>query len=247
MLTPEQEEEPQYREHTVTPRGIVLYIRREQSFALMQRLFPSVDAFRVLEDVQGISKIYSFWAILAGLACFVGKRTPIQIAIGVLAIPLIMYGLRQMGLILGLRGLAIYSRFTGFGVILLAMGVLGFFRVGILGLVAFFGAFLMVYFLTTWFESIIGKRMGMKMGESEASAKAGSMCFAPVRDFFWVYKHYAWKNFKMGKVTVRDFDSLLNTEVTEHELMPEHWAPVWNDFARKWPEIVASRYSPHKN
>lgn len=38
----------------VTPRGIIIYLPRDYSFELMARLYPKVDAFKVLEKAQGI-------------------------------------------------------------------------------------------------------------------------------------------------------------------------------------------------
>jgi hypothetical protein len=82
----------------VTPRGITIYLPRDYSFALIARLYPKVDAFKILEKTQGIYRIHSAAGFIVGLVCFALALPPLQIAIWTFSVTFLFYLLRLVGI-----------------------------------------------------------------------------------------------------------------------------------------------------
>ena len=214
----------------VTPRGLVIYLPRDYSFALMARLYPKVDAFAVLERAQGICKTHGAAGFITGLICFSLGLSPMQIGVWTVSVTLAFYLMKLFGIFL-IPGQVtiptIYSRFTGFGLISIIIIVVGMWRVGLVGLLAFIVARLAVEALTILIDNKMGSGIGIKMGEKPLLAKAGAMYFALATDFKNAYKLYAIK-----------FGVPLNKEVSKEELRKENWAHVWDDLVKKWPQVT---------
>ena len=214
----------------VTPRGITIYLPRDYSFALMARLYPKVDAFKVLEKAQGIYRIHSAAGFITGLACFLAQLPPLQILCGHFASPSRFILLRLFGIFIVPGQVAIptiYSRFTGFGLFIIILLAVGLWRVGIIGTIAYVSARLVVEGLTMLIDRKAGANFGIKMGMEPALAKAGAMYLAPAKDFINAYKLYA------ARLGVP-----VDVEVSEGELHKESWIHVWNDLASKWPQVA---------
>lgn len=217
----------------VSPRGLIIYLPKDYAFALMARLYPKVDAFKVLEKTQGISKIHSFAAFLLGLLCFLLALSPLQVVMLTAVGTLVFYLIRlfRIFFIPGLIELStIYSRFTGFGILTIALLILGIWRVGIWGALAFFATRFVMELFTMLIDSKVGSKIGREFGVDPSLAKAGSMYYAPIGDFIGAYRIYASRN-----------GITKDLEVTDHELEKENWIHVWEDLEYKWPE-VARRY-----
>lgn len=214
----------------VTPRGITIYLPRDYSFALMARLYPKVDAFKVLEKAQGIYRIHSAAGFITGLACFLLELPPLQIAVWIFCVTFAFYLLRLYGLFI-IPGQVviptIYSRFTGFGLITIILLAVGLWRVGIVGTIAYVIARLVVEGLTMLIDQKAGANFGIKMGMEPVLAKAGAMYLAPAKDFINAYKLYAAR-----------FGVPVDVEVSEEELHKESWIHVWDDLASKWPQVA---------
>jgi len=214
----------------VTPRGITIYLPRDYGFALIARLYPKVDAFKVLEKTQGICRIHSAAGFIVGIVCFLLGLSPVMIAIWTFCITLAFFLMRLFGIFM-IPGMVviptIYSRFTGFGIITIILLLTGLLRVGIIGTLAFVIARLLVEGITILIENKSGEKLGLKMGEEPVSAKAGAMYFAPVKDFFYAYKLYASK-----------FGITVDTNVSNEELLEDNWKHVWEDLQQKWPDVA---------
>lgn len=218
----------------VLPRGITVYLPRDYSFALIARLYPNVDAFQVLEKTQGIYRIHSAAGFIIGIICFLLVLSPIMIAILTFSITLTFFLMRLLGIFM-IPGIVIiptiYSRFTGYGIATIILIIIGLLSVGIIGTLAFIVARLLAEGVTILIENQSGKNLGIKMGANPTTAKAGSMYFAPVKDFINAYKLLALK-YKVN----------IDVNVSDEELKKENWIHVWEDFKNKWPQI-ANRYS----
>ena len=123
-----------------------------------------------------------------------------------------------------------YSYVTGFGLFTLVLFGLGFWFVGIWGVVAYFIARLLAEGLTWRLDSYAGKKLGMQMGTNPVLADVGSMYLAPIKDFVSAYQLFANR---YGLTT--------DVNVSEEELRFANWKAAWEDFVEKWPEI-ATRY-----
>ena len=213
-----------------TPRGLVIYLPRDYSFALIARLYPKFDAFYVLETTQGIHKIHSLAAFVCGMTCFLLRLQPIQIASWTICITFLFYLMRLFGAFV-IPGMVyfskLFSRVTGYGFVTVMILVVGLWRVGILGTVAYLLARLVVEGLTMLIDDRVGTKLGMKMGVDPLLAKAGSMYFAPGWDFVNAYKLLA------PRCPVQ-----VDVEVTKEELEQENWIHVWDDLVEKWPEVA---------
>ncbi len=214
----------------VTPRGLTIYLPRDFSFALMARLYPKVDAFKVLETAQGIYRIHGAAAFITGIVCFVLNLTPVQIAVWTLLVTFVFYLLRLFGLFI-IPGMVftatMYSRLTGYFLLTVILVVVGLIRVGLVGTVAFFVSRLVVEGVTILIDRIAGASIGRSMGVETFIAKGGALYFAPAADFVRAYKLYASR-----------FNLPTHTEVSQDELLEENWIHVWEDMASKWPQVV---------
>ncbi|NQV17290.1 MAG: hypothetical protein HQ534_01925 [Armatimonadetes bacterium] len=214
----------------VLPRGIKIYLPRDYSFALMARLYPKVDAFKVLEKAQGIYRIHSAVGFITGLVYFLLQLPPLQIAVWTFCVTFAFYLLRLFGIFF-IPGQVviptIYSRFTGFGLITIIIFAVGLWRVGIIGTIAYIVARLVVEGLTMLIDRKAGANFGVNMGMEPAFAQAGAMYLAPAKDFINAYKLYAVR-----------FGVPVDVEVSDEELRKENWIHVWDDLVRKWPQVA---------
>ena len=64
-----------------TGRGLKIRLPIDYGFALMQRLYPAVDAFKVLRTTEGLELLPSCMAFIAAILCFMNHASPTTIAI----------------------------------------------------------------------------------------------------------------------------------------------------------------------
>lgn len=217
----------------ISPRGLTIYLPRNYAFSLIARLFPKIDAFKFLETVQGLEKTHGAFAFITGIVCFALQLHPIQIIIWSLVIPMLAFTLRCFGIFFlpgQIKFCVLYSRITGLFIITIILIVVGIYSVGFIGTTSFFIARIVLEGITIFADNIVGKRIGVKIGEKLNIAKAGSLYYSPINSFMQTYKFYA-----------RRTGASLDVGPTEKELQEGNWLPVWDDFAAKWPEVV-SRY-----
>ena len=217
----------------LTPRGITIYLQKNYAFGLMARIYPSVNPFQVLEKTQGIYRIHSATAFIVGMICFLTSLSPINIGIITFVAIMVSFLMRIFGIFF-IPGIVIvptlFSRYTGFGLYYLALLIVGLVFVGFWGTVSFFLARIITEGLTMFIENISGKRIGIMLDVDQATAKAGAMYFAPVRDFFNAYRLYALK-----------YGASLDLKLSDEELKNDNWFPVWENLQKNWP-MVANRF-----
>lgn len=205
-----------------TPRGLKIRLQLDYTFALMARLFPKVDAFRVLKTTEGLEQLNGSATFIVGFICFYLKLEPVQIGILVFTASFIITVLDIKGLFLfpGLVSIGtLYSYLTGYGLLLIVLSVAGLLLVGWQGVLAFFAARLlagMINGLLNWLEvKRIHELSNLALTASE-------------RHFFNAYRLHASR---LGITT--------DISVTDEELKRENWEHVFEDLAAKWPEVVS--------
>lgn len=209
-----------------THRGLKLRLPIDYAFALMQRLYPTVDAFEVLKLTETIKHLPNALTLLTGVCTFALRLQPIDIFVcvflaSVLAGVLVYFGLFQLIPIWRISYLL--TNYSGFGVILPLVALIGFMLVGWKGVLAFFSAKV----LSSLFKFAIDM-IKMKIDHPNT----GNFIASPERAFLFAYRYYSSK---LGNKEI--------TELSDNELETHSWNPVFNDLSRKWPEVVARFYT----
>jgi len=205
-----------------TPRGLKIRLSVDYAFPLIARLYPKVDAFRVLKTTEGIESLPTMAAFLTGLYCFLSRVEPINTGIATFIAYLVaaIINLRGFYFIPGLVVLGtLYSYVSGFGILLTLLGIVGFFVAGWQSVVAFFVAKFLAWGVAQIVEFVDTKRM-FKL--------SGFPFTASERHFFNAYRLHA---FRIGVTT--------DIDISEEEAKEENWKEPFMDLASKWPQVVA--------
>jgi hypothetical protein len=211
-----------------TPRGLKIRLSDAYAFALMARLFPRIDAFRVLQLTEEVENLASLATFIAGVIAFAARLDLIMIGvvIGVTHLSFKMshlFGLFIPPFKLLLPLSRVYSWFSGYSIFLIALLIYGFFMVGWQGVVAFSVARITAGLLgggiELAYDNLVFKKTGIAVTASE-------------RSFFHAYRLLA------DQVGI-----MRSLEVAEEEMKPTNWKPVFLDLMSKWPAVV-SRFTP---
>ncbi len=210
-----------------TPRGLKVRIATPYAFALMARVFPSIDAFRILqltEEVENLPKLAGF---TSGLVVFALRLPPLQNALVVFTAVAVfrlvhLFGLFVPPFTLLLPVSRVYSFVSGYGVLLVALLAFGLFTVGWRGVLAFLAARACCG-LVFWLFELAWSRRSYRM--------IGFPFTASERSFFHAFRLAASR---LGVST--------DLHVPDEQLHRSHWEHVFSDLAVKWP-IVVSRFT----
>jgi hypothetical protein len=197
------------------------------AFALMARVYPSFDAFRILqltEEVENLPKLAGF---IAGVIVFALRLPPLQIAVVVFAVVGFFRLVHLFGLFIPpftvlLPVSRVYSFAAGYGLLLVALLTFGFFTVGWRGVLAFLAARACCGVLFWFFEFAWSRRTHRRIGFPFTASE---------RSFFHAFRLAASR---LGVST--------NLHVPDEELDRSHWHHVFHDLAVQWP-IVVSRFT----
>ena len=204
-----------------TPRGLKIRLGVNHAFALMARLYPKVDAFKILKTTEGLESVPAMLAFIVGTASFYLGLNPYEIGLYVLIASVVGEMITTFGffIIPGLPKLGtFYSYISGFGILLTVLAVYGFFSVGWQGVVAFFvGKFL---------AGIINSSIGF-WNVKRIHSKIGIPLTASEINFFNAYRLHASAIGKSTDITILD-----------EELKEENWKECLEDLAIKYPEVV---------
>jgi hypothetical protein len=215
-----------------TPRGLKIRLSQAYAFALMARLFPRIDAFRVLQLTEEVENLASLATFIAGVVAFASRLDPVMVGfvVGVTCFGFKMSHLFGFGLFIPPFTLKlllplsrVYSCFSGYGILFIALLVFGFFMVGWQGVVAFIVARVAA--------GCLAGGIGLAYAKS-VFKKTGISITASERSFFHAYQLSA------DRVGVTR-----SLEVAEKEMTPENWQHVYRDLTIKWP-VVAARFTP---
>ena len=192
----------------------------------MARLYPKVDAFRILKTTEGIDSVGSMLALFTAILCFLLRVPPLESGVVILGTALAgdFMMLRGLFIVPGLVGLGtIYSYLAGFGVYLAAGIVVGFFTLGWRGALVYPLAAVCLQIGHFALDGVITRRT-LKM--------SGLVMTASERHFINAYRLHAQR---IGETT--------DIGLPDWELEEENWAPVFEDLSMKWPRVV-ERFTP---
>lgn len=204
-----------------TPRGLKIRLGVNYAFALMARLYPKVDAFKVLKTTEGLELIPNMLAFITGLILFSLKIDGIQMSIYVLIATVIgtIITLSGMFIFPGLPKLAtLFSYIHGFGILSILIALYGFAFVGWRGVAA--------YFIGRILGEIINYIIGF-FSTKRAHLKTGISLTSVERNFFNAYRLYASK-----------INKTIGIDVSDEELEEDTWFECFEDFATKYPEVT---------
>lgn len=206
-----------------TPRGLKVRLAKPYAFALMARVFPKADAFRVLQLTEEVENLPALAGFVAGVVAFSMRLPPIQICIVVFAAVFVFRLIHLFGLFVPpftflLPVSRIYSFVTGYGVLLIGLLVFGYFAAGWQGVLAFVVARVscgfIVWPIEMWWMRRVHQQVGFPFTASE-------------RSFFHAFRLLANR-----------FGVSTDLNVSDQELAPARWEHVLVDLALKWPVVV---------
>ncbi|MEN6423870.1 MAG: hypothetical protein ABFE13_00795 [Phycisphaerales bacterium] len=211
-----------------TPRGLKIRLDQAYAFALMARLFPHIDAFRVLQLTEEVENLASLATFIAAIAAFAAQLDPVMtgIVVGTTHFSFRMahlFGLFVPPFRLLLPLSHIYSWLAGYGIFLIMLLALGYFMVGWEGLVAFTVARVAAGWLAGGIDLAYARFI---------FKKTGAMITASERSFFHAYR-----------LSADQLGITRSIEVDEEEMKPANWQHVHADMTIKWP-VVAARFTP---
>lgn len=205
-----------------TPRGLKIRLPLDIVFGLIARLYPNVDAFRVLKTTEGFESIPDFLSFVTGIICFISGVAPLQIGLYVFISSITGFFVSFMGFaykipILPTLG-TLFSYIFGFVTNLIII-VWGFAVVGWESVVAWFVGVILAE-IVSWIIDLINinrsfKKFGVCITKSEI-------------DFLNAYR---WHAVRLNKS--------LDLTLSDDELKEENWSQCFKDLALKWPEVVS--------
>jgi hypothetical protein len=211
-----------------TPRGLKIRLDRAYAFALMARLYPHVDAFRLLQLTEEVENMGSVASFIAGIVAFALRLDPLMILVVVGATNFAFRMVHLLGLFFPPFNLILplsraYSLGAGYGVFLVGLLVFGFFTVGWKGVLAYIVARIAASVLAEATDFAYAKVIVKKTGIFPTASE---------RSFFHAYRLMA------DRIGVTR-----SLEVTDEEMKSGNWEVVFKDLMVKWPEVV-SRFTP---
>lgn len=211
-----------------TPRGLKIRLGKAYAFALMARLYPRIDAFRVLQLTEEVENMASLATFIIGIVAFAMRLDTIMIAgaVGATNFAFKMAHLLDLfippfKLILPLS--RVYSWFAGYGVFLIGLLLFGFLSVGWKGVIAYMVGRMVASALAgaidIAYTKVVFNSTGLSLTASE-------------RSFFYAYR-----------LSADRVGATRSLEVADEEMEPENWEEVFTDLMVKWP-VVVSRFTP---
>lgn len=206
-----------------TPRGLKLRLPTPYVFALIARLYPRVDAFRVLQTTEVVENLSSLVTLLSGAAAFSLRLEPLQIGVLVFVAVSIMHVVHLLGLLVPPMTFLLfisrgYGFVSGYGVLLTGILIFGLYRSGWAGVMAFVVGRVACGAIFAIVEVKNSRRIQQRIG------------FFPTRSERSFFHAYLLEANRLGAST--------DLTVEDSELAPANWQPVLEDLASKWPEVV---------
>ena len=204
-----------------TPHGLKIRISINYAFALMARLYPKVDAFKVLKTTEGLTDILPMLAFVVGVISFYFRLDPYQIGLYTFLVSVVGGIITTFGffVIPGLPKLGtLYSYISVLGILFVALVAYGFFSVGWQGVVAFLIGRILAGIINTGIGFLQSKQIYSKSGLVVTTSEI---------NFYNAYRLHASATGKSTDISVSD-----------DELKEENWIECYKDLATKWPEVV---------
>ena len=192
----------------------------------MTRLYPRVDAFRVLQTADALELIPNALVTVAGIGAFLARLSPLQIGSAAFMAHVIGVVAVMTGVGIGpstVAGARLYSKITGSGLLFAAILGFGLWLVGGPGVLGFVAgrvvAGLVTYAIEFWNMRRVYAVTGLGLTGAELA-------------FLRAYHVHAAELGVSTDVTARD-----------EELQETSWRPVLEDLTHKRPD-VANRFTP---
>lgn len=206
-----------------TPRGLKVRLPTAYAFALMARVYPKTDAFRVLQLTEEVENLGTLAFFIAGIAAFSLRLEPLSIAVVVFVTLSVFRFVHLCGLFvppftLLLPVSRVYSRISGHGVLLAGLLVFGVWAAGWQGVVALIVGRIACAVVFGLVELAYGKHVYRTTGLAVTASE---------RSFFHAYRLEASR---LGVST--------DLAVSDAELESAKWEVVFQDLALKWPVVV---------
>jgi len=212
-----------------TPRGLKIRFSTPYSFSLMARLFPEITPFRVLKKTEAIENIPDALAAIGALviAFFFPNMSCVKIFGAITAIYLVgsfmkLTGLFFIPLIIPIS--EAFSYIQGYGIITIALGVIGYFKIGLTKTIVLILVLLatnIVDYLLEFIRALLCKAMNKPyLGMSEL-------------DFINAYKMLAAKTGNSADINV-----------SQIEIDSEAWQEPYMWLEYNWPEVTC-RYTAY--
>jgi hypothetical protein len=206
-----------------TPRGLKLRLPKAYAFALMARVYPQADAFRVLQLTEEVENLGALAFFIAGITAFSLRFEPALIAVvvfvAVSTFRLVhLFGFFVPPFTLLLPVSRVYSRFSGYGVLFTALLIFGYWATGWQGVVAYIVGRIVCAGVFSLIELAYSKHVYRKTGLAFSASE---------RSFFHAYRLVACR---LGVST--------DLTVSDAELESAKWEIVFQDLAVKWPVVV---------
>ncbi len=210
-----------------TPRGLKVRLPTAYAFALMARVYPKTDAFRVLQLTEEVENLGALAFFVAGVTVFSLRLAPQRIAVVIFVTVAVFRLVHLCGLFvppftLLLPVSRIYSRISGYGILLVALLVYGFWAAGWQGVVGLVTGRIACAAVFGMIELAYGKLVYRTTGLAVTASE---------RSFFHAFRLEASR---LGAST--------DLAVSDEELASANWEIVLEDLARKWP-VVVSRFT----
>ena len=206
-----------------TPRGLKVRLATPFAFALIARVFPKFDAFRILQLTEEVENLPALASFLAAVVAYAFRSSPFQVATVVFVTLMLFRFIHLFGLFVppftALLPLArVYSLLSGYGILLVCLLVFGYVRTGWAGALAFLAARIAGGIVFSAVEWAWSKRAYRLLGFPFTASE---------RSFFHAFRLAA---VRAGVSTT------LNAE--EDELVASNWYPVLLDLKIKWPTVA---------
>jgi hypothetical protein len=189
----------------------------------MARVYPRVDAFRVLQLTEEVENLAALAFFIAGAVVFAVRLEPIQIGVVVFLSIAVFRSIHLFGvfvppftLLLPLSHL--YSLVSGYGVLLAGLLIFGVLISGWKGVLAFVVARIACGIVFSILELTYGKHVFRETGVAVTASE---------RSFFHAYR-----------VEARRVGASTDLSVSDTELASANWERVFQDLAVKWPVVV---------
>ncbi len=193
----------------------------DYAFSLMARLYPDVDAYKVLKTTEGLASMPALMTFIFGLLCFIMQLSLLKIGLAVFIFSVMGYidALFLLNIVPGLYRLAtFYSYISGFGIMLVILSIIGFLRVGFLGVLVFLGSIIVSRIVIEIIDSIHSNKVHKNTGIVVTGSEMNFL------------NAYRFEAKKLKRTT--------SIDVSEDEKMSDKWILVLEDLQKKWPEVV---------
>ena len=210
-----------------TPRGLKVRLPTAYAFTLMARVYPKTDAFRILQLTEEVENLSALAFFVVGLAAFSVRLGPLQIAVVVFVTVAVfrlvhLCGIFVLPFTLLLPVSHVYSRISGFGALLSALLIYGFWTTGWQGVVGLIVGRIVCALVFGLVELAYGKHVYRTTGFAVTASE---------RSFFLAYRLEASR-----------LGASADLAVSDAELESANWEVVYQDLAVKWP-VVVSRFT----